>query len=92
MSETRNEEGRSLADRLLEDARDNHRPVSIYLVSGFQLKGEVMEFDKDTVLFKLKDVCQLVMRSAVATMYPLPGAKGDADGWWRSYISAAAEE
>ena len=92
MSETRNEESRSLADRFLGDARDDRRQVSIYLVSGFQLKAEVIEFDKDTVLFKQKNVYQLVTRSAIATMYPLPNAKGDANEWWRGYVPTTAEE
>ena len=87
MSVAKGEETASLADRLLKDARDHHLLVSLYLVSGFQLKGEVMEFDKDTLLFKHKDVYHLVMRPAIATMYPVPAAKGDGDEWWRSYAS-----
>ena len=87
MPETRNGKSASLADRLLEEARSNRRSVSLYLVSGFQLKGEVVEFDKSTVLFKHKDTYQLVMRSAIATMYPVPGPKADTDAWWRGYVS-----
>ncbi len=82
--------GASLADRFLEDARDTHRQVSLYLISGFQLKGEVLEFDEGTVLFKHRDAHQMVMRPAVASMYPLPAPKGDADEWWRGYAPTEA--
>ena len=92
MPETRNGESASFADRLLEEARSNRWPLSLYLVSGFQLKGEVVEFDMATVLFKRKDIHQLVMRSAIATMYPVPGLKADADAWWRAYASDTTEQ
>ena len=87
MADSAKDERATLADRLLKDMRDARRPVSIYLVSGFQLKGEVVEFDQQTILFKLKDAHQLVMRSAVASMYPLKDAKLAADEWWRGYKS-----
>ena len=67
--------------------RDTQRGVSIYLVNGFQLKGEIVEFDEQAILFKLKDAHQLVMRLAVASIYPLPGSKPDGGNWWRDYTS-----
>ena len=91
MSETRNGEPASLADRLLRQACDTHRPMSVYLTSGFQLKGQVIEFDSDTLLFKQKETYQLVMRPAVATMYPLP-SKEDGEEWWRAYVPTIAPE
>ena len=35
----------SIMDRFLEDSRATGRQVSLYLVSGYQLKGQVVEFD-----------------------------------------------
>ena len=81
-----------LADRFLKDARDAGQPVSMYLVSGFQLKGEIVEFDEAAILFRHKGMHQLVMRPAVANMYRLPSSRGDADRWWKSLVSSAAEE
>ena len=92
MSETSNGEQTSLADRFLRDARDAHRSVSIYLVNGFQLKGEIVDADKDTILFKHKDVHQLIMRTAVASMYPVPDRNGPTDGWWSEYVSSMVTE
>ena len=77
----------SLMDRFLEDSRATGRQVSLYLVSGYQLKGQVVEFDAETILFNHRDVHQLVMRSAVATVYPVSDAKAHAAGWWRAYTS-----
>ena len=92
MPDTRNANSASLADRLLEEARKSRWPVSVYLVSGFQLKGEVVEFDEATMLFKHKDVYQLVMRSAIATMYPVHGPKADTDAWWRGYLTNTVKQ
>ena len=61
--------------------------MSAYLVNGFQLKGEVLEFDEETILFKVKDACQLVMRSAVASIYPVRDSKRPDNEWWHSYVS-----
>ena len=92
MPETENNEQGTLAHRLLTEMRDTRRAVSLYLVNGFQLKGEILEFDGETILFKLKGAHQLVMRSAVATMYPLPGSSQESgDEWWRAYAPEGAE-
>lgn len=85
MTEGTTKETTTLANRFLKDARDTHQPVSLYLISGYQLKGEVVEFDEETILFKRKDGHQLVMRSAVVVMYPLVRSKGGADEWWRNF-------
>ena len=91
MAATRKQDSLTLADRLLEEVRRDRRPVSVYLVSGFQLKGEVVEFDADTVLFKHKEGAQLIMRSAIATMYPLRDSKHDTSEWWQGYLSTSDE-
>ena len=88
----RKEKSKTMADRFLEDARDSRWPISMYLLSGFQLKGDVVEFDEATILFKNRGVHQLVMRPAVANVYPLSDSKGDTDKWWRSYVSSAPGE
>lgn len=81
----RNKTGKegTLAERFLRDARESQWPLSLYLVNGFQLKGKILAFDEETILFQHRDVHQLVMRPAVAGMYPLP--KEDSDEWWREY-------
>ena len=86
-----NNERQSLAERFLSDARASRRGISLYLLSGFQLKGQVVEVDSDTILFKHRGVHQIVMRSAVATMYPLPTSNQANDDWWQHYVSEDAQ-
>ena len=92
MSETRKRSTGTLAERLLEEARDSHGTMSLYLVSGFQLKGEILGFDDEAILFHHRNAHQLVMRSAVASMYPLPDSRQDGSEWWREYASDGVEE
>ena len=91
MSETRKESPGTLAERMLEEARDSHGTMSLYLVSGFQLKGEVLGFDDEAILFHHRNAHQLVMRSAVASMYPLPDSKQHDSEWWREYAATGVE-
>ncbi len=83
MTNSRKGNGGSLADRLLTQAQGGHWQVSVYLNSGFQLKGEIVDFDDEGVLVAHKSVNQLVMRSGIASMYPLPGADSAAE-WWEA--------
>ena len=75
----------SLVDQLLEELKDNRRMASVYLVNGFQLKGEIVEFDSEAILVKVRESHQLVMRSAVASMYPA------AEDWWAALANGAEE-
>ena len=72
MTTSSSKDGATLAERFLQKVSDDHVPISLYLSSGFQLKGYVVGFDQETLLFKHKDVHQHVMRQAIASMYPLP--------------------
>ena len=90
MAEKQKGRTKTLAERFLSDAREARRPVSVYLLSGFQLKGEVVEYDEAAILFKHRGVHQLVMRPAVANMYPLGGSNGQVDEWWSEYVPATS--
>ena len=87
MSKAQEIQAGNLVDRLLLDMREAQHTMSVYLVNGFQLKGTVLNFDHEAILFKLKDAHQLVMRSAVASMYPVSSSNGSHKDWWRSYVT-----
>ena len=89
MTTAKSKENTTLAEQFLQDARDAHKPVSIYLINGFQLKGEIVDFDQETILFSHKDAHQFVMRSAIASMYPLLNSKRN--GRERAQTRAVAE-
>ena len=91
MTDTSGRDRTTLVGRFLHDARESNRALSIYLVNGYQLKGEVVEFDEESMLVNHKDTYQMVMRSAVASIYPLPDPKQKSDGWWRGYTPETAE-
>ncbi len=96
MTETKGKTGKSsLVDHLLEELKSNRRMASVYLVNGFQLKGEIVEFDREAILVKVRESHQLVMRSAVASMYPTHVAKdGNKDGaeeWWATLSNGTGE-
>ncbi len=83
MPQKREDRPETLTERFLKDAYQHRWAVSVYLVSGFQLKGEVIEYDAETVLLKHKEVHQLINRSAIATMYPVSASKGPPAEWWK---------
>ena len=87
MPEVSGNNSSTMADQLLLEMRDSQHAVAVYLVNGFQLKGEILQFDHEAILFKLKGAHQLVMRSAVATMYPLPATNDTSDAWWQALAS-----
>lgn len=62
----------NLQDNFLNQARKDGVPVTIYLVSGVQLKGIVRGFDSFTVVLETPGKpAQLVYKHAVASVVPL---------------------
>lgn len=77
--------GQSLQDPFLNILRKEKVPVSIYLVNGIKLQGQVDSFDQFVVLLK-NSVSQMVYKHAISTIVParnvrlpLPDDGGDAD-------------
>jgi host factor-I protein len=72
--------GQSLQDPFLNALRKERVPVSIYLVNGIKLQGQVDSFDQFVVLLK-NSVSQMVYKHAISTVVParnvrLPSAEG----------------
>ncbi|MBK7686861.1 MAG: RNA chaperone Hfq [Rhodocyclaceae bacterium] len=61
--------GQSLQDPFLNTLRREHVPVSIYLVNGIKLQGQVESFDQYVVLLK-NTVTQMVYKHAISTIVP----------------------
>ncbi|MCS5707553.1 RNA chaperone Hfq [Candidatus Berkiella cookevillensis] len=77
--------GQSLQDPFLNALRKEKIPVSIYLVNGIKLQGQVESFDQFVVLLK-NSVSQMVYKHAISTVVPArnvssklptPGQNGD---------------
>ncbi len=61
--------GHSLQDPFLNILRKERIPVSIYLVNGIKLQGQVESFDQFVVLLK-NTVSQMVYKHAISTVVP----------------------
>jgi host factor-I protein len=61
--------GQSLQDPFLNTLRKERVPVSIYLVNGIKLQGQVESFDQFVVLLK-NSVSQMVYKHAISTIVP----------------------
>ena len=61
--------GQSLQDPFLNALRKEKVPVSIYLVNGIKLQGQVDSFDQFVVLLR-NSVSQMVYKHAISTVVP----------------------
>lgn len=61
--------GQSLQDPFLNALRKEKIPVSIYLVNGIKLQGQIESFDQFVVLLK-NSVSQMVYKHAISTIVP----------------------
>ena len=61
--------GQSLQDPFLNTLRKERIPVSIYLVNGIKLQGQIDSFDQFVVLLK-NSVSQMVYKHAISTVVP----------------------
>ena len=61
--------GHSLQDPFLNTLRKERIPVSIYLVNGIKLQGQIESFDQFVVLLR-NSVSQMVYKHAISTVVP----------------------
>ena len=73
--------GHTLQDPFLNALRKERIPVSVFLINGIKLTGQVESFDQFVVLLK-NSVSQLVYKHAISTIVPARNVKlprGDED-------------
>ena len=78
-----NNKSQLLQDPFLNALRREHIPVSVYLVNGIKLQGQIESFDQYVVLLR-NTVTQMVYKHAISTIVPgravnLAAAAPDAD-------------
>ncbi|MDN5620984.1 MAG: RNA chaperone Hfq [Psychrobacter sp.] len=61
--------GQTLQDPFLNSLRKDRIPVSIFLVNGIKLQGQIESFDQYVVLLK-NTVSQMVYKHAISTVVP----------------------
>ena len=70
--------GQALQDPYLNVLRKERVPVSIYLVNGIKLQGQVESFDQFVILLK-NAVSQMVYKHAISTIVPARNIKITSD-------------
>jgi host factor-I protein len=66
--------GHSLQDPYLNTLRKERIPVSIYLVNGIKLQGQIESFDQFVILLR-NSVSQMVYKHAISTVVPTRNVK-----------------
>lgn len=66
--------GQTLQEPFLNTLRKERVPVSIYLVNGIKLQGQVESFDQFVILLR-NSVSQMVYKHAVSTIVPARAVK-----------------
>ncbi|MEM1411724.1 MAG: RNA chaperone Hfq [Pseudomonadota bacterium] len=61
--------GQSLQEPFLNALRRERIPVSVYLVNGIKLQGQIESFDQFVVLLK-NSVSQMIYKHAISTVVP----------------------
>ncbi len=73
--------GQSLQEPFLNTLRKEKVPVSIYLVNGIKLQGQVESFDQFVIVLR-NSINQMVYKHAISTIVPARAVKtnpGQAD-------------
>lgn len=70
--------GHNLQDPFLNALRKERIPVSIFLVNGIKLQGQIEAFDQFVILLR-NTISQMVYKHAVSTVVPAHNVKIDTD-------------
>ena len=70
--------GQSLQDPFLNALRKDRIPVSIFLVNGIKLQGQIESFDQFVILLR-NTVSQMIYKSAISTVVPSRNVKMPTD-------------
>ncbi|MFD2682692.1 RNA chaperone Hfq [Bacillus seohaeanensis] len=60
----------NIQDQFLNQLRKDNSSVTVFLLNGFQIRGQVKGFDNFTVLFESEGKQQLVYKHAISTFAP----------------------
>ena len=60
----------NVQDIFLNTVRKKHVPVTIFLVNGVKLQGNISGFDNFSILLKRESQIQLIYKHAISTIMP----------------------
>ncbi|MDP4086440.1 MAG: RNA chaperone Hfq [Bacillota bacterium] len=69
----------NIQDQYLNQLRKDGTNVTVFLLNGFQIRGQIKGFDNFTVLFESEGKQQLVFKHAISTFAPQKNVQLDLD-------------
>jgi len=66
-----NKTNNNLQDIFLNNARKNKITLTVYLINGFQIKGNVQGFDSFTVVLDCEGKQMMIYKHAISTITPM---------------------
>jgi len=69
----------NIQDQFLNQCRKDNTNITVFLLNGFQLRGQIKGFDNFTVLFECEGKQQLVFKHAISTFAPQRNVHLDLD-------------
>ncbi|MDQ0206258.1 RNA chaperone Hfq [Alkalicoccobacillus murimartini] len=63
-------QGINIQDQFLNQLRKDSIPITVFLLNGFQLRGQIKGFDNFTVIVETEGKQQLVYKHAISTFAP----------------------
>jgi host factor-I protein len=70
----------NIQDQFLNQCRKDGMNITVFLLNGFQLRGQIKGFDNFTVLFESEGKQQLVYKHAISTFAPQRNVQLDMEG------------
>ncbi|WP_409292422.1 RNA chaperone Hfq [Peribacillus sp. SCS-26] len=70
----------NIQDQVLNVLRKEGTYVTVFLLNGFQIRGQIKGFDNFTVLFESEGKQQLVYKHAISTFAPQRNVQIDFEG------------
>ena len=64
------EKSQNVQDIFLNTVRKKYAPVTIFLVNGVKLQGNISWFDNFSILLKRESQIQLIYKHAISTIMP----------------------
>lgn len=60
-----------LQDELLDEIINEKVPITVFLMSGFQIRGSILDHDDAVVILDVEGRQQIVYKHAISTIIPI---------------------
>lgn len=60
----------NIQDAILSALQKERKPVTVFTINGYQMKGRVTAYDRDTIVLQEAGKQMIVYKSALSTIVP----------------------